>query len=42
MEEILNFFPEEIKSSIKQNFLTNIEEIRIRVHKPVILKNMKE
>lgn len=42
MEEILNFFPEEIKSSIKQDFLTNIEEIRIRVHKPVILKNMKE
>lgn len=42
MEEILNFFPEDIKQKIKQNSLSNIEEIRIRVQKPIILKSMKE
>ena len=39
MEEILNFFPEEIKKKIKQNLLENLEEIRIRTHQPIILKN---
>lgn len=39
MEEILNFFPEEIKQKIKQNLLENLEEIRIRTHQPIILKN---
>lgn len=39
MEEILNFFPEEIKQKIKQNLLANLEEIRIRTHQPIILKN---
>lgn len=39
MEEILNFFPIEMKQKIKQNFLENLEEIRIRTFKPIILKN---
>lgn len=39
MEEILNFFPEEIKRKIEQNFLENLEEIRIRTHKPILLKS---
>lgn len=39
MDEILNFFPEEMKQKIKQNLLENIEEIRIRTNKPIILKN---
>ena len=39
MDEILNFFPEEMKQKIKQNLLENLEEIRIRTNKPVILKN---
>ena len=39
MDEILNFFPEEIKQKIKQNIIENIEEIRIRTYKPIILKN---
>ena len=39
MEEILNFFPEEMKQKIKQNLLENLEEIRIRTLKPIILKN---
>lgn len=38
MDEILNFFPEEIKQKIKQNLLENLEEIRIRTNKPIILK----
>lgn len=42
MEEILDFFPEDIKQKIKQNFLENIEEIRIRTNRPVILKNNNE
>lgn len=39
MEEILKFFPEEIKQKIKQNLIENLEEIRIRTLKPIILKN---
>lgn len=39
MDEILNFFPEEMKQKIKQNLLENLEEIRIRTNKPIILKN---
>lgn len=39
MDEILNFFPKEMKQKIKQNLLENIEEIRIRTNKPIILKN---
>ncbi len=39
MDEILNFFPEEIKQKIKQNLLENLEEIRIRTHQPILLKN---
>ena len=39
MDEILNFFPEEMQQKIKQNLLENLEEIRIRTNKPVILKN---
>ncbi len=39
MDEILNFFPEEIKQKIKQNFLENLEEIRIRTNRPILLKN---
>ncbi len=39
MDEILNFFPEEMKQKIKQNLLENLEEIRIRTNKPIILRN---
>lgn len=39
MDEILNFFPEEMKQKIKQNLLENLEEIRIRTNKPIILKS---
>lgn len=39
MEEILNFFPIEMKQKIKQNFLEDLEEIRIRTFKPITLKN---
>lgn len=39
MEEILKYFPEILKEKILQSNLDLIEEIRIRVNKPVILKN---
>ena len=39
MDEILNFFPEEMKQKIKQNILEDLEEIRIRTNKPIILRN---
>ena len=39
MDEILNFFPEEMKQKIKQNLLEDLEEIRIRTNKPIILRN---
>lgn len=39
MEEILSFFPEDIKQKIKCNLLENTEEIRIRTNQPIILKN---
>lgn len=41
MEEILNFFPEEIKQKIKQNLLETLEEIRIRTNQPILLKNQQ-
>lgn len=41
MYEILNFFPKNIseilKENIKENY-SNLEEIRIRAYKPIILK----
>lgn len=37
--EILKYFPEELKEKIVQSKKDNIEEIRIRSLKPVILKN---
>lgn len=42
MDKILNFFPEEIKLKIKQNLIENLEEIRIRTTKPIILKNSEK
>ncbi|MCI9177473.1 MAG: stage III sporulation protein AA [Clostridia bacterium] len=39
MEEILMFFPDTLRELIKQNQLQEIEEIRIRASKPVIVKN---
>lgn len=39
MDEILDFFPEKIKQKIKQNLIENLEEIRIRTLKPIILKS---
>ena len=40
MDELITFFPEILKQKIKQtNFEKPIEEIRIRVSKPVIVKN---
>ncbi len=39
MEEILKFLPQILREKIKQIDMANIEEIRIRIAKPVILKN---
>lgn len=39
MEEILSFFPEEIKENIQKNIIENMEEIRIRTNRPIILRN---
>ena len=39
MEEILNFFPEEIKQAIKRHLFEGVEEIRIRANQPILLKN---
>ncbi len=39
MEEILNFLPEILKQKIISANMNNIEEIRVRTTKPVILKN---
>ena len=39
MEEILNFLPEILKQKIISANMNNIEEIRLRTTKPVILKN---
>lgn len=38
MLEILKFFPKELTDQIIQNKLEGIEEIRIRIDKPVMLK----
>lgn len=38
MLELLKLFPKEIKNQIMQNELEGVEEIRIRVEKPIILK----
>ncbi|MGN1270231.1 MAG: stage III sporulation protein AA [Clostridia bacterium] len=42
MEEVLQFLPEILREKIKQININNIEEIRIRTAKPVILKNNTE
>lgn len=42
MEEILEFFPELLKYKILSSQVKEIEEIRIRLGKPVILKNNTE
>ncbi len=39
MEEILMYFPELLRKEILKSNLKLIEEIRIRVNKPVIIKN---
>ena len=39
MDEILSYFPENIKNIIKENLIKDIEEIRFRLNKPIILKN---
>ena len=39
MDGILNYFPEILKQKIKKEDLIEIEEIRLRTEKPVILKN---
>lgn len=39
MEEILKYFPEEMKQKIRQNSIDDVEEIRLRTSKPIILKN---
>lgn len=38
MEEILNFFPEELKQKLKLNLIQNIEELRIRSRKASYFK----
>lgn len=42
MEEILKFFPISLQEKIRRHLIESIEEIRIRVEKPIILKNNKE
>ena len=42
MDNILKFFPYEIAEKIKENIIENIEEIRVRVNQPIILKNSKK
>ena len=42
MEEILRYLPEILKEKIIKSNINNIEEIRIRTSKPVILKNSIE
>ncbi len=43
VEEILDFFPEVLKQKIRQAGMENkVEEIRVRVAKPVILKGQQE
>lgn len=39
LAEILNFLPEKLQQKILKEKINNIEEIRIRTNKPVILKN---
>lgn len=39
MDEILNSFPEVLKQKITSSNMNNIEEIRIRTAKPVIIRN---
>ena len=39
VEQILLFFPEELRKIIRLNEIEKVEEIRIRTGKPVILKN---
>ncbi len=39
MEEVLKYFPELLKNKIKKSNLEQVEEIRIRANKPVILKS---
>ena len=41
MKEILSYFPETIQQKIKENWLEDMEEIRIRVNRPIVLKNSK-
>ena len=38
MEDVLRYFPNKLSNIIGQNDLNSLEEIRIRVNKPVILK----
>ncbi len=38
MEDVLRYFPNKLSNIIGQNDLNGLEEIRIRVNKPVILK----
>lgn len=39
MQEILEYFPPKIQEQIKLNWTESVEEIRIRAHQPIILKN---
>ena len=39
MDEILKFLPEVLKQKIISSNMNNVEEIRVRTSKPVILKN---
>lgn len=42
MEEIISFFPEEIRKNLKQIDLSTAEEIRIRINQPIIVKKEME
>mgnify|MGYP005775670413 CR=1 FL=1 len=38
MKDILEYFPKELKNEMLMHSLEKLEEVRIRVNKPVILK----
>ena len=41
LEKVLEYLPREIRNTILSNMINNIEEIRLRVEKPLCIKNMQ-
>jgi len=42
VDDIIKIFPETLRKMIQKNNLNQLEEIRIRANKPIILKNNNE